>query len=157
MSFLRALPRVTARLARPTATIPASSSLIAPSVSALAAPASVRCFGAYHVPVGPRSNINGVYYRPNAPEPSGPLSEDDELTFDDAQAPEPLLDQFPETDRWEALGKLSLGLFLIFGVVPGVIVLSDPESRDPQVPREFPFDNLRLSRGGPDGAPIKKE
>lgn len=132
---------------------------------------STRAFGAYHVPVGPASKVDGVYRRPEVPEPTGPvrpqdrerhrqerefavarllarsltpcpcllalplspsslqLSEHDEMWWADAQAPEPVFDQYDQTDRFDALTKLTGALVLMFGGLTGVVALYGPENR----------------------------
>jgi len=137
------------------------------AVSALPLPVSslpARCLhaqpaarGEHHVPVGPHSNIDGVYRRPSVPPPSKPLTEHDEMVWPDDQAPEPLFDESGNYDKYTALRNLTGALVALFAGGLGLVWLTNPESRRKVAVQEYPFDNLRLSRGGPHGAPIKKD
>lgn len=58
--------------------------------------------------------------------------------------------------RWQALGQL----LLMFGFLGGVYWLStlyDAPSRNPAVPRQFPFNNLYLERGGDPNKPPSEQ
>lgn len=53
----------------------------------------------------------------------------------------------PHVDKWHALGMLS-GVLGLLGLVLFGFWLSDPESRRPAAPREFPYNNLEEEFGG---------
>lgn len=79
---------------------------------------------------------------------SQPLTEEDELRWDDGTAnPEYCLDQFNLVGRWEAVGMLAAGLG-VFGLIGGAARYSDKASRMPYVPREYPYDGLKEELGG---------
>ena len=54
--------------------------------------------------------------------------------------------------RWQALGQL-MTMFALLGGVYYLSVLYDAPSRNPAVPRQFPFDNLYVERGGDPAVP----
>lgn len=59
--------------------------------------------------------------------------------------------------RWQALGQLTTALALLAGLY-GLSVLYDAPSRNPAAPKEYPFENLYLERGGDPGkAPSEAE
>ena len=59
--------------------------------------------------------------------------------------------------KYEALGQL----LIMFGLLGGLYFLSylyDAPSRNPAVPKEYPFDNLYLERGGdPNVSPTEED
>lgn len=80
--------------------------------------------------------------------PSKPLiEEDDWFWYDGTANPEPLLDQFDLVSSREALGFL-LGGLGCFGLVGLAAYLYDPSSERPFVPKQFPYDGLRVELGG---------
>jgi NADH dehydrogenase (ubiquinone) 1 beta subcomplex subunit 8 len=59
--------------------------------------------------------------------------------------------------KWEALGQLTVA-FTILGFLIYLSYLYDAPSRNPAVPRQFPYDNLYLERGGdPDRPPTEQD
>eukprot|EP00244_Chara_vulgaris_P010549 TRINITY_DN486_c0_g1_i4.p1 TRINITY_DN486_c0_g1~~TRINITY_DN486_c0_g1_i4.p1 ORF type:complete len:122 (+),score=18.52 TRINITY_DN486_c0_g1_i4:171-536(+) len=84
-----------------------------------------------------------------ASPPSKPLDENEELIWDDGTVnPEPALDEVaPMIGKYEALGYTSMGLG-VFGLLITAAWYNDKASKMPYVPKEYPFDNLRVELGG---------
>ena len=130
---------------------PSSSS---PSFSVFPSLFFRRGFASIKMPVDMSLSPDGVYRRPPVPMPRQPLSEDDELLWSDGTAPEASLDRFDHIIHpGRALALLLTALAVLLGGGIGLISLSDPANRQPTQPQVFPYDNLRVERGGPNGVP----
>jgi len=111
-------------------------------------PHEARLFSSIPVPIPAIKPIDNVYRRPVTSPPSGPLSEDDELTWDDAQAPEPALDAYKDINEYSALKQLLLALTTVISLSAGGMYLYDPSRDNPALPQSFPFDGLNKELGG---------
>lgn len=118
------------------------------SVFASSSQHQCRGFSKHAIPIGPRDPDN-LYRRPETPIPTSPLSEDDELIWDDAQAPEPALDAHEDIDENQALKQLVMMITGVLGVGVTLFYFIDPKSRKPTVNQTFPFDGLKKELGGP--------
>jgi len=91
---------------------------------------------------------------PPLPPPSQPVDEHYDLWFDDGYAPEFVLDSLNEAPVGTALKHLGVALACIAGAY-GLAVFCHNFVRTPrEVPnKQYPYDNLRVEFGGPDGSP----
>ena len=127
------------------------------SVSAVSRPSSLssslsrRLFSSERIYVDwAHGSPDGVYRRVPVPMPRAPLAEDDELTWADGQAPEPVFDRYVDIiEPRTAVLYLVSALVLLVGGGSAVIRLIDPANRQPLQPQQFPFDELRVEMGGP--------
>ncbi|KAI7989701.1 hypothetical protein LOK49_LG13G01442 [Camellia lanceoleosa] len=81
--------------------------------------------------------------------PDKPLPINDELVWDNETAfPEPCIDRIVDTvGKYEALAWLCGGLSFFVGL--GLLaVWNDKASKNPFVPKVYPYDNLRVELGG---------
>jgi hypothetical protein len=110
---------------------------------------SFRSFGSIPVPIAAHGrDADNIYRRPETPVPTAPLSEDDELMWDDAQAPEPALDAYENIDEYSALKQLLGALLTVTTLAYGTFTIFDPSENNPAIRQEYPFDNLRKELGG---------
>lgn len=73
-------------------------------------------------------------------------AEDDYIWYDGTANPEPVLDRFDLVTSTQALGALCMG-FAAFATVGVCGYLYNPTSRAPWIPKEFPYDNLKVEMG----------